>query len=210
MTTPQKETTSSTTSTEKPDDGKALLNKTEGEKDVKAQGAPEKYETFKVPEGQELDEKFASEAGTTFKELGLTQTQAQSLVDLYSKKALEIGEAPYKMYTDMRNGWRNEVVKNPALGDGTSIKPEVKATIGRAIDSLGDAKLAADFKQAMDLTGAGDHPAFVKVFHKLSQMLGEGTSVSGKGPSPLGQRQPGAAPKSAAAALYPNLPTSSG
>jgi len=40
---------------------------------------------------------------------------------------------------------------------------------------------------------------------KLSQLLGEGTSVSGAKPSPFGQSEKGAVRKDAAHEVYPNL-----
>lgn len=171
-----------------------------------AAGAPEKYEPFKAPEGFEIDAPTAEKAGAIFRELGLSQEQAQKLVDFYAQTSKDANEAPYKQYEEMRNGWRSEVLKDPALGDGTNLRAEVKATIGRAIDSL-PADVARDFRAAMDLTGAGDNPAFIRAFYNLAQRLGEGTSVKAGAPAPV--RPPGAAPKSAASALYPNLPSSS-
>lgn len=169
-------------------------------------GAPEKYEPFKAPEGFEIDAPTAEKASAVFKELGLNQDQAQKLVDFYAQTSKDANEAPYKLYEEMRNNWRSEVLKDPALGDGTNLRAEVKATIGRAIDSL-PTDVARDFRAAMDLTGAGDNPAFIRAFYNLAQRLGEGTSVKAGSPAPV--RAPGAAPKSAAAAIYPNLPSSS-
>ena len=57
----------------------------------------------------------------------------------------------------------------------------------------------------MNFTGAGDHPAFLKAFHKLAQLVGEGTHVRGGNPSPHGN--PKSQPKSAAQIMYPNLPS---
>lgn len=176
--------------------------------DAKAtpEGAPEKYEPFKAPEGFEIDAPTAEKAGAVFRELGLSQTQAQKLIDFYASTSAEAAEAPYKQYEAMRNGWRDEVVKDSTLGDGQGLRADVKATIGRAVDSL-PADLARDFRAAMDLTGAGDNPAFIRAFYNLAQRVGEGTSVKAGAPAPV--RPPGAAPKSAASALYPNLPSSS-
>lgn len=174
---------------------KSLLN------DDKATGAPEKYEPFKVPEGFTLDETVATEAGTLFKELNLSQEAGQKLIDMYAAKTSEAAEAPYKAYTDMRKEWRDTINADPEIGHKI---PEVKTTISRAIDAMGDPKLAQDFRSAMDLTGAGDNPAFIKAFYKLAQLVGEGKPVSGKGPSPHGQGNQ-AAPPSVAGAMYPNL-----
>lgn len=176
--------------------------------DAKAtpEGAPEKYEPFKAPEGFEIDAPTSEKASAVFRELGLSQAQAQKLVDFYAQTSADAAAEPYKQYETMRNGWRDQVVKDPTLGDGTGLRSEVKATIGRAVDSL-PAEVARDFRAAMDLTGAGDNPAFIKAFYNLAQRLGEGTAVRSGAPAPV--RAPGAAPKSAASALYPNLPSSS-
>ena len=179
---------------------KTLLNKKD---EAKPAGAPEKYEAFKVPEGFVLDEAVAKEAGDIFKNLGLDQAQGQSLVDFYAAKTKEAAEQPYNEYLKMREGWQNDVKADPEIG---SRLPQVKETVSRALDSLGDPKLAADFRAAMDLTGAGDHPAFIKAFYKLAQQVTEGKAVKGMGPSTAGQQEPGKAPPSAAHALYPNLP----
>lgn len=213
-TTDQKPDTSTATADTK---DTSLLNKdgkepakepVKDDKTTKTKGVPEKYE-FKAPDGYEIDAKFIEQATPVLKELGLSNEQAQKLVNLQIEREKATAEAPYKLYEEMRNGWRKDVVSDPTLGDGSSLKSEVRASIGRMFDSVGDAKLVADFKQSMDTTGAGDNPAFVKLMYKMSQMLGEGTGVKGKGPSTLGQTSPDAKPKSAANALYPNLPSSS-
>lgn len=199
--------TTSTPSTDKPtEDGKTLASKATEKAEAPA-GAPEKYSDFKAPEGYEVDAEAIAKATPIFKELGLSQDQAQKLVDLYADASLKASQAPYEMYETMRNDWRDKVIKDPAIGDGTGLKPEVKATLGRAIDSL-PADVARDFRAAMDLTGAGDNPAFIKAFYNLAQRMGEGTTVRGSNPSEFGQRAPGSKPASAAAALYPNLPSS--
>ena len=192
-------------STAKPADGEAtsLLNK-DAEPAAK-ETVPDKYSDFKVPEGVEIDKKMLEVAAPVFKELGLTQSQAQKLVDIQIKREQELSEAGMKAFKETRDGWRKGVVADSSLGDGTSLRPEVRSTIAKAIDGLGDTKLANDFRQAMDTTGAGDNPAFVRAFYKLAQQVTEGKGVSGNGPSKFGQQAPGAAPTSAAKALYPNL-----
>lgn len=190
-----------TTTTEKPKD-----QTTSTAKDGKAEGAPEKYEAFKVPEGYELDTKVAEEAGKLFKDMNLSQDAAQKLVDFYSAKSLEAQQAPYKMWQDMQATWQQEVFKDSKLGTGTELRPEVKANIGRLIDML-PADQQQAFRQTMDLTGAGNNIAFVRAMNQFAEMLGEGKGVTGKGPSPLGQGG-NTKPQSAAQAIFPNLPSS--
>lgn len=192
-------------------DGTTLLTGKDGEgekKDGEAKPTvPEKYEPFKVPEGFTLNEEVAIEAGTIFKELGLSQDQAQKLIDFHTSKTREAAEAPGKLWADTQKEWTDKVIKDPALGDGKSgLKPEVKATIAAAIDFLGPT-LAPKFRQAVDFTGAGNNPDIVAGFYALGKLVKEGSHVSGGGPSKFGQSAPDAKPASIAAAMFPNLPT---
>jgi hypothetical protein len=173
----------------------------EGEKKPDAVGAPEKYEPFKLPEGVELSEEVSAEAGALFKDLGLTQIQAQQLVDFHAKTLAAATESVSKVSMDswmaQKTAWKTEIKADPEIGGKLG---EVKARIGKMYDTLGDAKLVKDFKSAMDLTGAGDNPAFIKLFNKLAERLGEGTHV-GEG------KPPGGSKPSAAQSMYPNLPS---
>jgi hypothetical protein len=206
-------TTPETTSTPKTEDGKTLLTegkkeepKTE-EKKEEVKGAPEKYADYTVPEGFALDPEVKKEADALFKGLGLSQEGAQSLIDLYTAKTVEAAKAPYDAYQKMTDGWRKEAESHPDLRGKLGPGQEVNVRIGKALDSLGDPKLASDFRQLMDLTGAGNHPAFIRAIDKWAQRLTEGTHVSGNGPTRASQSEPGKAPPSAAAALWPNLPS---
>lgn len=137
-----------------------------------------------------------------FKDLRLPQGEAQRLIDYYAKKSLEAANAPVEYYQEMQEKWVNEIKADSEIGGKLD---QVKTTIGRALDSLGDSKLANEFRAAMDFTGAGNHPAFVKVFYRMAQRLTEGTTHVGGAPRGANER-----PKSAAQAIYPNLPSSTG
>lgn len=203
VTTPQTSTTTESTTpeptqaTEKSlasQDGRSLANQEAG-------GPPEKYEAFKVPEGFELDEAAHKEASEMFRGMNLTQGDAQKLVDFYSKNTLEAVNAPYDAWRKTQEEWVKQVKADPVIGPRLN---EVTTTISRAIDTLGDAKLAADFRAAMDYTGAGNNPAFIRAFYKLAQMVTEGGHVAGRGPSAAGQ-QPNRTARPGARAMYPNL-----
>lgn len=194
----------------KAEPGETLLtDKKEPEKktDEAKPGAPEKYEPFTAPKswaekGLELDQTIIDKAVPKFKELGLNQAQAQSLIDFYAGVSEETHDASIKAVADMRKGWVDQVKADKEIGGKLA---EVKTTIGRALDGLGDPTLAADFRAAMDLTGAGDHPAFIKAFYRMASKLTEGGHVKGNGPSPFGQGN-GTQPSVGAKSLYPNLP----
>jgi hypothetical protein len=167
-------------------------------------GVPEAY-TFKAPEGIKLDDKALAEVTPLFKEMKLSQDSAQKLVDFYAKAQVSEAKRAAEAVTSMRTEWRDAVMKDSELGPKLET---IKADIGKAITvaSAGDPKLVADFKAAMDLTGAGDNPAIIKMINRLSAAVNEGTHVTGSGPSEHGQVANGRASRpSAAESLYPNL-----
>jgi hypothetical protein len=175
---------------------KTLLNKDEGKK---AEGAPEKYADFTVPEGSTLDTAVAKEAGELFKGLNLSQDSAQKLVDFYSAKSKESAEAPMKAWKDTQEKWISEVKADPEIGGKLDL---VKTTVNKALSGL-PPDMVKDFKAAMDYTGAGNNPAFIRTLYRLASMVTEGSHVAGRGPvevsNPSGKRP------SAAEALFPNL-----
>lgn len=185
--------------TEKKPEEKSELNKDEKKEPSKA---PEAYADFKAPEGMVLDKEALAKATPIFKELGLDQAAAQKLVDTYATLTREAADAPFKLWADMQKEWTDKLKADPVIG---SKLPEVKETVSRALASLNDPALEKDFRYAMDITGAGNHPAFARVFFELAKQYVEGKGVSGRGPSPHGQAKPGDRPASAAAAIYPNL-----
>jgi len=191
------ETKPTSTETVKPEEKAA-----EGEKkpEAKTDGPPETYAEFKVPDGYKLDEAVSKEAGELFKEAGLTQDQAQKMVDLYVREAQKAFAQPLETYEAMKTDWRNEVVKDPKLGNGTDLLPDVKAGLGRMIDAIGG-EAATAFRDAMALTGAGDHPAVIRGLYALAQLVTEGRPV--KAGAPVTPKQ--AQPPTGAKALYPNL-----
>ena len=198
-------------------DGKTLLtekgaepvDKTEDKKSD-AKGPPEKYSDYTVPDGFVLDPAIKTEADTLFKGLGLSQEAAQSLVDFYTAKTTEAATAPYKAYQEMTDGWRKDAENHPDLKGKIGPGKEISIRIAKALDGIGDAQLASDFRAQMDLTGAGNHQAFIRVLDYFAQRMTEGTHVAGKGPSELGQSKTGDVSKpSAAAAMWPTLPSAS-
>ena len=202
-------------------DGKSVINQTapkegeaakDGEKDKAAKtGAPEKYEDFKAPDGVKLDPAVIAKAAPIFKELGLSQDAAQKLVDTYRELSAEAAAAPYKAYQDTVAGWLKDSQDHPDLRGKLGPGQEVNVRIAKLLDGVPDSKLASDFREAMDITGVGNHPAFIRLMDHFAKQLTEGTHVAGNGPGPGGQSAPGTASRpSAAASMWPNLPSAGG
>lgn len=169
-----------------------------------AESAPETYTNFTMPEGRTLNKETLGEATTLFRELGLSQESAQKLIDFATKNQISTEDAGKAAYTAMREGWRSEVLKDTTLSTGTDLKPEVKQSIGRAIDNLGS-ELGPQFRQILDTSGIGDNPTMVKAMYELSKFVTEGRPVVGGGPAKTGQQAPDAKPPSIASAMFPKL-----
>lgn len=166
--------------------------------------APETYAAFRAPENYKLDEELIATVTPMFKEMNLSQDQAQKLVDFYSKNAIATGEQLTKAVTDMKAEWAAQIEKSPDLGGARS--DQVRATIARALGQL-PKEIETKFRDALTFTGAGIHPDVVRGVWKLAELLTEGQHVPGGNPSPLGMTPNGRAQRpSAAEALYPNLP----
>lgn len=165
--------------------------------------APIKIEDIKLPEGYELDKDAAAAALPVFHELKIDAAGASKLVALYNDLAAKAQEAPYKAWEELNAKWQADAKADAELGP---IFPQVKESISRALDVALTPEQRSEFSKAMDLTGAGNHPAFIRAFYKLAEAFNEGKHVEGKGPSEHGQNNRGhASPPTAAQAMYPNL-----
>lgn len=204
---------------------KSILNtepaKSDPPSDAKADGkaedkpaVPEKYADFTLPEGVTVQPEVMEKATAAFRKMNLTQEQAQELVTLQAENIKQLATQNRQAYRDMRDGWVKSVRENPKFanefGADGKLKPDSKTLVGlgRVLDSLGNKQLTNDFRQALDLTGAGDHPAFFEVFSMLAERLAEGAPVRGNAPSPHGQTATGAVQRrSPAQEIFPNLPS---
>lgn len=166
---------------------------------------PDTY-TFKAPEGQAVDQTLVDTFSPIFKDLGLTQAQADKLVDAQSKWAKSQADLTGSAIEAMGARWMSETQADPELGPNLD---KIKVDIGRALDQTlkPDERLA--FQKAMNDTMAGNNPAFVRAYWKLAQKIGPGNHVSGGGPSPNGQTAVGRTERpSVAASMWPSLKAS--
>lgn len=95
--------------TKPPEEGDQPLLTPEPKEPAKAEGAPDKYETFTVPEGFQLDDARLTEATGLFKELNLTQGNAQKLIDAWCKMAKDQQTANENQLMEARKSWRSDI-----------------------------------------------------------------------------------------------------
>ncbi len=136
---------------------------------------------IKIPDGAKVDEKAAAAFAEIINDSKLSsQDRGQRLIDLHNAALKAAGEASTAAWTDTTTKWVNEIKADTKIG-GDKL-PTTVATIAKAIDSLG-AESAQAFRQALDITGAGNNPAVVRALHHFASLLTEGKHVSGSPPS---------------------------
>ncbi|MDW5502458.1 hypothetical protein R6Y99_21915 [Pseudomonas lundensis] len=135
------------------------------EKDKKP-AAPEKYE-LAAPEGQELDANALAVFEPIAKELGLTQEQAQKLVDIYPQIQQQQAEA----WSKQGEEWREQVKSDKEIGGD-----KYTANVGnaqKALDQFGSPAL----REYLETTLLGNHPELVRFFAKVGKAVSEDTMV---------------------------------
>lgn len=157
-------------------DAKEKADKEAAEKAEKENkpAAPEKYE-FTPPEGQELDANALAVFEPIAKELGLSQEQAQKLVDIYPQIQQQQAEAWSKQVSD----WGEQVKADKEIG-GDKFNASVGAA-QRALDQFGNPEL----REYLNASGLGNHPALVRFCAKVGKAMAEDTFVV---PNQGGQR----------------------
>lgn len=140
---------------------------------------PEKYE-FKAPEGQTLDNLQLDAYSPLFKELGLTQAQAQKLVDKQFELAPKLAEGWQKQIGDQiaqeTATWAKASREDKEFG-GTNFDANAKIA-NKALAAFGSPEL----RSLLVESGYANHPAFVRLFWNIGQKLAESTPPAGGTP----------------------------
>jgi hypothetical protein len=154
------------------------------------------YAAFRLPEGVALDPQALEPASALFADSGLSQEQAQKFVDLAVAREQAAAQRGVQAFVDLQNRWVSEVKADPDIG-GERLAGSLAAA-NRAIDRLD----VAGLREALSLTGAGNHPAVVKAFVRLGQMISEDRFRPG-------HRTAAPAPRSPAEVIYDGAPRGS-
>lgn len=168
--------------------------KTDGKADEKATGAPESYEDFTLPEGVELNEELMGEFKPLAKELNLSQEQAQKLVDLQANEMAKITKAQEQTWNDLNESWVDQAMKDEEIGGKSETEFKEKVAVAtKALEKFGTPEL----RQALDLTGAGNHPEILRFAYRVGKALSEDQIV--------GSRSSGSEEKSPEKVLFPDM-----
>ena len=166
-------------------------------------GAPETYEPFTLPEGSDAGDPrlqaAMGEAQGLFKEIGLTQEQAQKVWDLGVKHwmggAVEAEELFRRQVEQQVDDWNRQIQNDPEVG-GARLRENLMYA-NRAVAALGGFELAAELKR----TGMGSNPLLVKAFIRMGrEYFKEDHFVQGGGARPVDNSPAGMAHR-----IYPNM-----
>lgn len=150
---------------------------------------------IKLPEGMKADDPSTVAFGNILADDKLSpMDRGQKLLDLYADVTKKGRDAATEAWNTVNKEWSDKTLADPEIGGAKW--EATKFTIAKAIDSLGP-ELAASVREALDVTGAGNHPAIVKAFHTFASKVTEGRHIGGN--------PPGATP-SIKEAFYPNSP----
>lgn len=139
------------------------------------------YEDFKVAEGLVPDEETLSLAKTKFKELGLTQEQAQGLIDLQNNLMLkhhrEQLETMKAQTNELTRQWDAEVRADPELG-GARLKENL--TIARSAAIMLE---CPEVLQVIKDTRLGSNPDILRFLYRAGKALQESSYTAAKATS---------------------------
>lgn len=167
-------------------------SKPDDKSDDPADKVPEdgKY-SLTMPDGVELDQELLDAVGGDFKELGLTNKQAQALADKFIKVQQDRTEKQMKGWGETVEKWASDAKSDKEMGgvnwDATSKNAR------RAVEKLGTPELG-DYLNA---SGGGNHPELIRFMAKVGAMIKEDNPASG-GAEGAGR------PVDPAHVLYPN------
>ncbi|CAB5643015.1 MULTISPECIES: peptidase [Providencia] len=132
--------------------------------------APEKYE-FTAGEGQELDKEAVAAFEPIAREIGLSNEQAQKIVDVYGSTIIpQIAKQQEAAWQKQVTEWAETVKADKELGSVESI-----GNAQKAMDQFGTPEL----KQYLNDSGLGNHPELFRIFSRIGKAMSEDGFVSG-------------------------------
>ena len=166
-------------SAEKSEDADKEAKKDEDSLADKSDGAPESYKDFTFSKDLEPDVETLTQAKSVFKELNLTQEQAQQLVDFESNVKSEEIQRQQEAWDELQDTWKKASETDKEFGgDGLDANLAV-AKQGR--DAFG----GKEFNEMLEVTGVGNHPEMIRFLFKIGKLVSEDKILQGGG-SPSG------------------------
>jgi hypothetical protein len=147
--------------------------KEEGKEEPEKEGAPDDYGDFELPEGYTLNEESKDMVVTLAKELDLTKTQAQKMVDKYIEASVASAKAQddanLKAWEETKVAWESELKKE--WGDSYESNNKL---VDKTIERFFTTKEA---KEYVDQSGFNLTPHIKRAFVLIGSKISEDTFV---------------------------------
>ncbi len=174
----------------------------EAQKDIE----PIAYTDFSIPEGIEIKKEQLSEYTKLVGEHRLPQETAQKLIDMHSSAmkniADDISKNQWDVFNSTQKEWKSQVMADPEIGGAGHLT--ALAHIASARDTYVPENDRSAFNEFLNVTGAGNHPAFLRMMYRISKDMKSPEPPKSQ-VSPVQDR--GSKPATKTAVLY-NHPTS--
>jgi hypothetical protein len=122
-----------------------------------------------MPEGMQLDQAAADEFSAIAKEHKLTQEQATKFTGI----AVAMQQRQMESHANLVASWAEEVKGDKEIG-GDKL-PETLASTKRVMDTFGTPEL----RDALNASGYGNNPHFIRFVAKIGSQLSQDTFVKG-------------------------------
>lgn len=134
---------------------------------------PEAYE-LTAPDGMAIDQDLLAEATPVFQEMGLSNDQANMILpvakSLMGKTQQSTIQGMIDAGNQQRKAWLDSAKSDAEIG-GKNWDTSLHSA-GKALDALGHPE-GSPFRQALNETGFGNHPEFIRIFAGLGARIGE-------------------------------------
>lgn len=130
--------------------------------------------TFNVDaeSGFELTDEAKTAYSAAFAEAGMTQRQVNAAVDAHQNLLLNMSTEASAAADAQMAAWVEEAKADPEMGkDWTATTTLANQALSKIADD--------DVVEQLNRTGLGNHPAFIRMFHKLGKMMGEDSFSNG-------------------------------
>lgn len=146
-----------------------------------------KYE-FKVPEGITLEAERVKDYTSFLQENKLSPEIGQSLLDRHAAELKSFADGvvrdQFEAWNKTRKAWRDEIRADTEFG-GTAFETNMRQ-VAMVRDLFVPEKERAAFDAFCSVTGAGDHPVFLKFLQRVGAWLNEPVPPSIGGSPPPG------------------------
>lgn len=166
---------------------------------------PPTYDAFVLPEGIQLETDKVTEFTGLLAELEQSGKADHTAVQAFGQKAVEFyvnevkrvledtSKQQIAAWEKTRNDWKESFLKDPEIG-GNRFQTTVDSALNFIRTHGGTAEQQTEFRNLMETSGLGNHPAMIRILAKAGSAMSEG--------APLAAMKPVSAPKSKVTTMY--------